>query len=373
MSYIHLKNICKTYRQSSKVLDNVSFSSKPGEFVVIVGPSGCGKTTLLRIIAGLEDVSGGEVWINGRDVTNLPPSKRELSMVFQSYALYPHMTVYQNIAFAIEKVSREEVDKRVLRACKLLQLDHLLERTPKELSGGQRQRVAIGRCLVRNPKLFLFDEPLSNLDTTLRTQMRYRLARLKQQLNAGMIYVTHDQVEAMTLADQIVVMRDGSVEQVGAPQDLYNHPQTQFVANFIGSIRMNFLQSFFHACSSTLAKFELMTGEKFSVKGELLEQIKVGSKVLLGVRPEHVSVHVKRQKGRNILCVKGVLRVLENLGSDSLLHIDVDVLSSEKFLARVFGDVEINIGQTVYISFDLSKTHLFDKKTGKILANMDSV
>ena len=372
MSFIRLDGVCKVFRQSSVGLDNVSFSTKPGEFVVIVGPSGCGKTTLLRIIAGLEDVSAGRVWIDGVDVTNIAPNKRQVAMVFQSYALYPHMSVYANIAFAIEKSPKEEVEKRVLQACRLLQLEHLLDRMPKELSGGQRQRVAIGRCLVRNPKLFLFDEPLSNLDTTLRTQMRYRIARLKQQLHAGMVYVTHDQVEAMTLADKIVVMNDGRVEQVGTPYDIYNNPQTRFVANFVGSVRMNFLQGTLLQSQKKETHYQLVTGEKFSLPGETIDAIKENTPILVGIRPEDVSVRAVKGKESRFVYTKGAIRVIENLGSDALLHVDVDVLSKDKVLARVADCSKFSIGQKVFVCFCKKKAHVFNKKSGIVLLNKDS-
>ena len=368
MSSIFIENVSKLYRGSTLILDNVSFKSNPGEFVVIVGPSGCGKTTLLRVIAGLERVSSGQVYIDGVDVTTMAPDKRQVAMVFQSYALYPHMSVYANIAFAIEQSApKDVVKKKVMKACNLLQLEHLLDRMPKELSGGQRQRVAIGRCLVREPQLFLFDEPLSNLDTTLRTQMRYRIARLKQQLHAGMVYVTHDQVEAMTLADKIVVMNDGRVEQIGTPYDIYNNPQTRFVANFVGSVRMNFLQAHIVRQTPKEIQYRLASGDDFSAPSRAEHLEKPETQVLIGVRPEDVLVRLVRGKESGVVYVSGTLKVLENLGSDALLHIDVGALSREKVLARVADCSKFSIGQGVYIGFFKKNFHTFVKKTGVVL------
>ncbi|MCY4414215.1 MAG: ABC transporter ATP-binding protein [Alphaproteobacteria bacterium] len=372
MSSIRLEGIFKDFH-GANVLENINFQSKSGEFVVIVGPSGCGKSTLLRIIAGLERMSAGNVWIDGVCVTDVAPAKRKIAMVFQSYALYPHMTVYENIAFAIEKVPNAEVERRVLRACTMLELKHLLDRLPKELSGGQRQRVAIGRCLVRDPKLFLFDEPLSNLDATLRTQMRYRLARLKQQLKAGMVYVTHDQVEAMTLADRIVVMRDGHVEQVGTPSIIYNKPSTKFVANFIGSTRMNFLLSRLVSMQGANISWNI-EGENYTYQ---CQGVSVGdiapkkqSSLLLGVRPEHVMVSKTISQPKDGIMIEGELKVLENLGSDFLLHVDVGGVSKEKFLVRCSKALEVEVGEKIYLSFSFQHMHIFDKKTGKVLLYM---
>ena len=242
MSFLRLDNVKKQFGQHT-VINGVSLEAQKGEFVVFVGPSGCGKSTLLRMIAGLEDISSGDISIDNAVVTNMEPARREVAMVFQSYALYPHMSVFENMAFGLRmiKMSEAEIAKRVNDAARILQIEPLLKRKPRELSGGQRQRVAIGRAIVRNPKLFLFDEPLSNLDAELRTQMRVEIAKLHRDLNVSMIYVTHDQIEAMTLADRIVVLRAGQVEQIGSPTDLYDRPCNMFVAGFIGSPKMNFL------------------------------------------------------------------------------------------------------------------------------------
>ncbi len=242
MSFVELQGVRKTFGPI-EVVKGVDLEIESGEFVVFVGPSGCGKSTLLRIVSGLEEISGGRIAIDGRDVTDLPPGDRRVAMVFQSYALYPHMTVHENMAFALRMggTPRAEVEKRVAEAARILQIEALLERKPKQLSGGQRQRVAIGRAIVRKPKVFLFDEPLSNLDAALRAQMRVEIARLHAEIGATMIYVTHDQVEAMTLADRIVVLNQGRVEQIGSPLDLYERPANRFVAEFLGQPRMNFV------------------------------------------------------------------------------------------------------------------------------------
>ena len=243
MSEVILKNVCKIYDGGNKVVTDANFTVKDKEFVVLVGPSGCGKTTTLRMIAGLEEISSGEIFIDGKLVNNLPPKDRDIAMVFQNYALYPHMTVYENMAFGLKlkKVDKKEIDVRVKEAAKILSLESYLDRKPKALSGGQRQRVAVGRAIVRKPKVFLFDEPLSNLDAKLRVQMRTEISKLHKQLGATMIYVTHDQTEAMTMGDRIVIMKDGIINQVDTPLNLYNNPVNQFVAGFIGSPAMNFL------------------------------------------------------------------------------------------------------------------------------------
>ena len=244
MAFIDLKNISKQYSSSSnRVVNNVNLEVQEGEFLVLVGPSGCGKSTTLRMIAGLEEISEGEIYIDGKLVNNIPPKDRDIAMVFQNYALYPHMSVFENLAFGLKlrKLKKEEIKERVNYAAKILEIEDLLDRKPKQLSGGQRQRVAVGRAIVRNPKVFLFDEPLSNLDAKLRVQMRVEISRLHQRLETTVVYVTHDQVEAMTMGDRIVVMKDGVVQQVDMPLNIYNNPSNKFVAGFIGSPAMNFL------------------------------------------------------------------------------------------------------------------------------------
>jgi lactose/L-arabinose transport system ATP-binding protein len=293
MSFLKLENVVKRYG-AAVVIIGVSFAAEKGEFVVFVGPSGCGKSTLLRMIAGLEEISSGDVSIEGRVVTAVAPADREVSMVFQSYALYPHMTVFDNIAFGLRmaKMAGDKIKSRVSEAAQILQISSLLERKPRQLSGGQRQRVAIGRAIVRHPKLFLFDEPLSNLDAELRTQMRVEIARLHRDLGVTMVYVTHDQIEAMTLASRIVVLRGGLVEQVGSPIELYDHPANIFVAGFIGSPKMNFLSTRVTNIGIdeiTLAHPALINGS-ITVSYAPRNSVALGSSVTLGIRPDNLKI-----------------------------------------------------------------------------------
>jgi ABC-type sugar transport system ATPase subunit len=309
-----------------EVIPSLDLTIPDGSFTVLVGPSGCGKSTLLRMIAGLEQVSSGRITIGGEDVTHRDPSDRGIAMVFQSYALYPHMTVEDNIGFGLKLsgVPKDEIAKRVADAAGILQLTKLLDRKPKALSGGQRQRVAIGRAIVRKPKVFLFDEPLSNLDAALRAQMRVELAELHARIGATMVYVTHDQVEAMTMADQIVVLNGGMIEQVGAPMDLYRRPQTPFVAGFIGSPKMNFLEG--EAARS-------LGGEK------------------VGIRPEHIDI------SRDAGLWAGRLRHAEHLGSETLSYIDVPGVG--QFTVKTNGDTELEPGSELFLSPRPGHLHLF--------------
>ncbi|MBH0238299.1 ABC transporter ATP-binding protein [Methylobrevis albus] len=318
MSFLKLENIKKKFGDAT-VIKGVSLSAEKGEFVVFVGPSGCGKSTLLRMIAGLEDVSEGRLDIDGRDVTYEEPAKREVSMVFQSYALYPHMTVFENMAFGLRmaKIPEAEIKQRVGEAARILQIDVLLDRKPRALSGGQRQRVAIGRSIVRHPKIFLFDEPLSNLDAELRAQMRVEIARLHRNLGATMVYVTHDQIEAMTLADRIVVLRAGLVEQIGSPTELYDRPANIFVAGFIGSPKMNFV-------SATVLGIEggaIRIGHPSFVGGSLSASPRIGGplpkagdKIIVGLRPEHLTL----RSDRPVLTL--TLDLMENLGGSTQVY-----------------------------------------------------
>ena len=321
-SDVRLRGIQKSYGKVH-VIHGVDLDIEPGEFVVFVGPSGCGKTTLLRMIAGLEEISGGTLKIGGESVNDLPPSERGVAMVFQSYALYPHKTVFDNMAFALKiaKVPAEEIEKRVNAAADILQLREYLQRLPKALSGGQRQRVAIGRAIVRNPKVFLFDEPLSNLDAALRTKMRVELATLHRSLGSTMIYVTHDQVEAMTLADKIVVLNKGRVEQVGAPLELYNKPASLFVAGFIGSPQMNFI-----------------TGDFAGQHGA----------TTVGLRPEHLKV----QAGGPI---RGTLKHSEKLGNETFAYVDAGALG--EITARMDGTLPLDPGNAIELAF--APEHLY--------------
>ncbi len=327
MGSIQLKNVTKSFGDV-EVIPPLDLEISEGDFVVFVGPSGCGKSTLLRLIAGLEDVSSGTVIIDGQDATNQRPASRGLAMVFQSYALYPHMSVRKNIAFPLKMagLDKAEIDRKVEGAAKVLNLTSYLDRRPGQLSGGQRQRVAIGRAIVREPKAFLFDEPLSNLDAALRVNMRLEISELHQNLKTTMVYVTHDQVEAMTMADKIVVLRDGIVEQVGTPLELYNSPANRFVAGFIGSPKMNFLSN------AEVEKYDAHT---------------------IGVRPEHLSL--SKEEG----LWQGTIGVAEHLGSDTFLY--VTTKNGNQLTVRGAGDLELHHGDTVYLSAESDKIYRFDK------------
>jgi lactose/L-arabinose transport system ATP-binding protein len=346
MNAIELKAVKKSFGMVD-VIHGIDLSVKPGEFCVFVGPSGCGKSTLLRMIAGLEDISGGDVRIDGKVVNNLEPGDRELAMVFQSYALYPHMTVAGNMGFGLRMngMPKAEVERRVREAAAILQLDALMQRRPAQLSGGQRQRVAIGRAIVRQPKAFLFDEPLSNLDAELRVQMRVEIAKLHQELGATMIYVTHDQVEAMTLADRIVVLRAGTVEQVGRPVDLYRDPNNMFVAGFIGSPKMNFL-------TGTVRSGGEVTVAGTTLKPVLSTPLPEGWTVKIGVRPEQFE-----RAGVQAIQLQLQVEVIENLGGTSILH--GRVLTGEKLLVELRGYHEIRAGESVTVSFSANDILVF--------------
>ena len=356
MGSISLAGVSKAFDDVT-VIPHVDLDIADGEFVVFVGPSGCGKSTLLRLIAGLEDVSTGTVRIDGQDVTRVPPARRQLSMVFQSYALYPHMSVYDNMAFSLKMngASRTEIDGRVRKAADILGLHDLLERKPKALSGGQRQRVAIGRSIVREPKIFLFDEPLSNLDAELRVQMRLEIAKLHQDLGATMIYVTHDQVEAMTLADKIVILRDGLIEQVGAPQTLYADPDNMFVGGFIGSPKMNFLEGRITGETKSGVKVALEGYPDVGLTLSRGRSAKGGDRVAVGIRPEHITAADKVR-----LPVK--IDVVENLGSTSFAY--ATARNGGNLIVELDSADQVTAGHEAEIGFDPKSAFLFDMETG---------
>jgi multiple sugar transport system ATP-binding protein len=325
MGQINLRKVSKSFGATT-IIPQIDLDIADAEFVVFVGPSGCGKSTLLRLIAGLEDVSGGTITIDGRDVTQEAPAKRGLAMVFQSYALYPHMTVAKNIAFPLKMAGEDPavIEKKVADAARVLNLTNYLERRPGQLSGGQRQRVAIGRAIVRQPKAFLFDEPLSNLDAALRGTMRLEISELHHQLNTTMIYVTHDQVEAMTMADKIVVLNAGNIEQVGSPLELYRSPRNLFVAGFIGSPKMNL------------------------ISGDTAKRVNAAT---VGIRPEHVNIS---KTGGDW---KGTVGVAEHLGADTFIHVHTE--GQGTINVRAGGEVAVEHGETIYLSPDQSKLHRF--------------
>jgi ABC-type sugar transport system ATPase subunit len=352
MAQVELKNVNKSFGPVH-VIKDVDLEINKGEFVVFVGPSGCGKSTLLRLIAGLETLTSGDIVIADRPVMDLPPSERGIAMVFQSYALYPHMTVFHNMAFSLslQGLPKSEIQERVEVAAKILQMEHLLDRRPAALSGGQRQRVAIGRAIVRNPEVFLFDEPLSNLDAALRHDTRVEIAKLHNQLGATTIYVTHDQVEAMTLADKIVVLKDGVVMQVGAPMDLFNDPGNEFVASFLGSPKMNFFGGKLTGLSESgeTAGFE---GVGISVDAVRLvsSNKKAGDEARLGIRPQHLHLDDNGQ-------LKGKITLVERLGTETV----VELFDSEGKMFRFASPdaLSLSVEQEVAFSFDQTKAHLF--------------
>ncbi|MEC8091147.1 MAG: ABC transporter ATP-binding protein [Pseudomonadota bacterium] len=352
MAQVELKNVNKAFGKT-EVIQSVDLEINKGEFVVFVGPSGCGKSTLLRLIAGLETLSSGEIMIAGRAVMDLPPSKRGIAMVFQSYALYPHMSVFHNMAFSLELqgVAKAEIRDRVEAAAKILQMEHLLERRPAALSGGQRQRVAIGRAIVRNPDVFLFDEPLSNLDAALRHDTRVEIAKLHGQLDATTIYVTHDQVEAMTLADKIVVLKDGEVMQVGAPMDLFNMPANEFVAGFLGSPQMNFFDGKITKITAGGAKAGF-SGDGLDVSGiRLVSSGKAeGDAAKIGIRPQHLELD---PKGKLV----GRVTLVERLGTETI----VELMSGRQTLFRFASGeaTDLAVGDEARFSFDSARAHLF--------------
>nr|WP_321237871.1 sn-glycerol-3-phosphate ABC transporter ATP-binding protein UgpC [uncultured Tolumonas sp.] len=355
MADLKLNKVIKRFGEV-QTIHGVDLDIKHGEFVVFVGPSGCGKSTLLRMIAGLETISDGEVIIDGLTVNDVSPSDRGIAMVFQSYALYPHMTVKENMSFGLRLAKRpkEEIEQRVGEAARILKLEPLLDRLPKQLSGGQRQRVAIGRTIVRNPKVFLFDEPLSNLDAELRVQMRVEISKLHEQLGNTMVYVTHDQVEAMTMADKIVVLRDGRVEQVGAPLELYHNPVNQFVAGFIGSPRMNFLNAQVLQMDGVKAQLQLSGGEQFSMT--LDRPVKVGDVLLMGIRPEHLLIG---ETGDINISLN--VDVVEALGGTTFAY--TQYAGEDQVVVVTDGSHIIPRGKTIDVSFKLEHAHLFDTST----------
>jgi multiple sugar transport system ATP-binding protein len=353
MGHVELRGVKKRYG-AFEAIKNLDLSVDKGQFCALLGPSGCGKSTLLRMIAGLEEVTAGSVYIDGVDVTSVPPAKRRIAMVFQSYALYPHMTVRQNISFSLRLANapKDVIARRSEEVARMLQLEGLLDRRPAQLSGGQRQRVAIGRALVREPEVFLFDEPLSNLDAILRVQMRVEIARLHGELAATMIYVTHDQVEAMTLADKIVVLEAGVVSQVGTPMELYNHPANKFVASFIGSPTMNFIPAELRSNGGRDGVVGLPGGGEVHVmaRGTLAEAQR---NVEIGIRPEHVRIGAPTDPAAT---VTGPVQILERLGNATIMYVETP---AGQIVVQSGGDVAAKVGDNVGIMLDPACVHVF--------------
>ena len=354
MATVELRQIRKSYG-ATEIIKGVDLTIKDRELTVFVGPSGCGKSTLLRMIAGLEEITSGDLLIDGQRVNDIAPDKRGLALVFQSYALYPHMTVADNMAFSLKLagVPKEERTRKIAEAARILHIETYLDRKPKDLSGGQRQRVAIGRAIVRNPRVFLFDEPLSNLDAALRVRMRLELTRMHADLNATMIYVTHDQIEAMTMADRIVVLQGGSVEQVGEPMELYRHPRNQFVAGFIGSPRMNFLPVRSQTSNGQERTLTFSGGSSLSLPAASTA-LAAGSEIAtVGIRPEHIALTAANG-------LPAEVQVVERLGGESYVYVQTS--GEETLIVRTTGEVDLTLGQQVHLALNLAFLHLFDER-----------
>lgn len=369
MANLSLKNINKIYDNGFHAVKDFNMEIEDKEFIIFVGPSGCGKSTTLRMIAGLEDISSGELEIDGKRMNEVEPKDRDIAMVFQNYALYPHMTIYDNMAFSlkIKKTPKDEIDRKVKEAAKILGIENLLKRKPKQLSGGQRQRVAMGRAIVRNPKVFLMDEPLSNLDAKLRVQMRIEISKLHQKLGTTMIYVTHDQTEAMTLGTRIVVMKDGVVQQIDTPQNLYDHPKNLFVAGFIGSPQINLIDvEVIKEEGDVYVKNDYIKLKLPKQKAQtLIEKNYVGKKIVFGIRPESLyddeNYLEKTDKGS---IIEAPIRVYELMGAEVYLYFD---LGDDQITARVKPSTKAKVGEKRKFALDMEKTYLFDKETSLII------
>ncbi len=370
MASLSLKNVCKVYPNGFEAVKNFNLEIADKEFIIFVGPSGCGKSTTLRMIAGLEDISSGELRIGDRVVNDVEPKDRDIAMVFQNYALYPHMSVYDNMAFGLKlrKVPKPEIDKMVRDAAKILDLEKLLDRKPKALSGGQRQRVAMGRAIVRNPKVFLMDEPLSNLDAKLRVQMCIEIAKLHQRLGTTIIYVTHDQTEAMTLGTRIVVMKDGIVQQVDTPQNLYDRPQNLFVAGFMGSPQMNFIDAKVEVKGDTayLNVADLSIALPPAKSKKLIDGGYNGKLVTFGIRPEDIYDSQMMVEAKADSTFSTTIRVYELLGAEVFLYADI---AEFPITARVDPRTTARPGDKVKFAMDVEKIHVFDKETEKVITN----
>ena len=365
MAQVVFKDVSKIYDQKVTAVKDASFEINDKELVVLVGPSGCGKSTLLRMVAGLEEVSQGELYIDGHMVNDVPPKDRDIAMVFQNYALYPHMTVFDNMAFGLKmrKFQKTEIQERVEEASNILGVNHLLDRKPKALSGGQRQRVALGRAIVRKPKVFLFDEPLSNLDAKLRAQMRAEISKLHRRLGTTMIYVTHDQVEAMSMGQRIVVLKDGIIQQIDEPLRLYEKPANKFVAGFIGSPAMNFFEGQIHKDSGLFFRNTDMTLRLISEMESSLIPF-TGKHVIFGIRPEHISYASGDSELTDGVRVRAVLDVSEPLGNEVYLYLSCGQYG---FIARTEMESIPTAGSDIEIAFDMAKAHFFEKENERAI------
>ena len=368
MASLSLKNVCKVYPNGFVAVKDFNLDVADKEFIIFVGPSGCGKSTTLRMIAGLEEISSGELWIGDKLVNDVEPKDRDIAMVFQNYALYPHMTVYDNMSFGLKlrKVPKPEIDKLVHEAAKILGIEQLLDRKPKALSGGQRQRVAMGRAIVRNPKVFLMDEPLSNLDAKLRVQMRIEIAKLHQRLGTTIIYVTHDQTEAMTLGTRIVVLKDGIIQQVDTPQNLYDKPCNVFVAGFMGSPQMNLINAkVVQSGEDVVLMFGGNTVKLPEGKAQkLIEAGYVDTTVIMGIRPEDLNDSEVIINANPDCVIEATIRVYELLGAEVFLYFDIDEVNCT---ARVNPRTTARPGDTIKLGIDMTKLHIFDKDTEQVI------
>ena len=370
MASVQLKNVCKKYPNGYEAVKDFNLDIQDKEFSIFVGPAGCGKSTTLRMIAGLEDISSGELIIDGKLMNDVEPKDRDIAMVFQSYALYPHMTVYDNMAFSLKlkKTPKDQIDKAVREAARILDLEKLLDRKPRALSGGQRQRVAMGRAIVRSPKVFLMDEPLSNLDAKLRGQMRVEISKLHQRLGATIIYVTHDQTEAMTLGTRIVVMKDGVVQQIDTPQNLYDHPCNKFVAGFIGSPQMNMITA--DAVEEDGEICLRFAGHRIVMNQDRAQALKqggyVGGKVVLGIRPSDIHGDPDSLQKFSKSCFDVQVRVYEMLGAESLAYFDIEEAG---WVASLSASAKVAVGDTIRLAMDTSKIHIFDNTTEKTIVD----
>ena len=377
MAKVELKNVCKSYEKKVEIVKNINLEVNDKEFIVLVGPSGCGKSTILRMIAGLEEITDGEIFIGEKVVNNVHPKDRDIAMVFQNYALYPHMNVYENMAFGLKmrKFKKDVIDKRVTEAAEILDLTEYLQRKPRQLSGGQRQRVALGRAIVRDPQVFLMDEPLSNLDAKLRVQMRFEIKKLHDTLKTTFVYVTHDQVEAMTMGDRIVVLNGGVIQQADTPEQIYNWPENIFVAGFIGSPAMNFIETqILPDKTIKLGNYTIYPDD--NLKAVIHNNDLIGKKVTIGIRPEHFSL--------NSNGIKIIPELVEMLGSEKLVHfadceqrlkeglcpdgtpfMASNQAKGKKLVAKLSSDKEVSTGEEIALSPDVSKILVFDPETGK--------
>lgn len=370
MAAISMKNIVKTFEDNNTVIPDLNLEIKDKEFIILVGPSGCGKSTTLRMIAGLEEISSGEMYIGNKLINNVAPKDRDIAMVFQSYALYPHMSVYKNMAFglSLRHFKKDDIDKKVKEAAKILDIEKYLNRKPKALSGGQRQRVALGRAMVREPSVFLLDEPLSNLDAKLRTEMRSQIAQLHNRLETTFVYVTHDQTEAMTMADRIVVMKDGIINQVDTPHNLYTHPLNMFVAGFIGSPQMNFIDAVLSADTNgyclSFGEYKIKLTQRYKASEKLLSYI--DKNVIMGLRPEDFSIENDKFNKDGSNTVNLPVTLAEMMGSEIFVYGN---LNNNKIIAKVPSYFAVQSNETLTLAINTNKIHLFDKETQILISD----